>query len=400
MNRADARLFLGCLLAVSVPAAVLHATTPEPRRAAGLTAPPFAWPRLMVAHLALVLPLGLFVARWLLSSGAIKASHRGACALAGVAAAGFAAPVAPEIGDVIRGSEFGAAPLLALRASLALVLVLPWCIAALDAPAPTSHPQITFALGLALALIPPALYTDAVAAARTEQVNELLARERLARGLPVLTGLCELGSARAVASKPPGDVRRLLTAHVEKLRKVAERPIAPSAPFRAKVERATLLVQIDRLDEAAALLEPFAPANVIATLLLATVYRDQERWAASDAMFAAALERLSPLAATDPGARAACVSALEGLAFNARADARPGDAERALARGLESFPTEAAFFHYQLGKHYHDGGRPARALEHLDAATRIDPAKYSGPAEKLARSIRTATPACLPRRSN
>ena len=63
VNRSELRLVVGCMLAVCVPAAVLHFTAAADRRAAGLTAPPFAWPRMLVAHLVTALPLGLIVAR-------------------------------------------------------------------------------------------------------------------------------------------------------------------------------------------------------------------------------------------------------------------------------------------------------------------------------------------------
>ena len=57
-----ARLLLGCALAVAVPAALLHYTADDARLAAGLSASPFGWPRVLVAHFVTVVPLGLLLA--------------------------------------------------------------------------------------------------------------------------------------------------------------------------------------------------------------------------------------------------------------------------------------------------------------------------------------------------
>jgi tetratricopeptide (TPR) repeat protein len=211
----------------------------------------------------------------------------------------------------------------------------------------------------------------------------------------VLTGLVELGSDRPVAQKPPAELRKALAAHIPKLRKAADHPLPPSAPPQARIERAALLIQIDRLDEAAALLEPLAPDGDTATLLLATVYRDKGRWAESDALYCGVLDRLLPRAQGDPAAREMCFTAVEGLAFNAREDRRPADAKRVLLRGLESLPSEAAYFHFQLGRHHADGGRPGLAIEHLRTAAALDPAKYGERAATLIRTNRASTPACL-----
>ena len=212
----------------------------------------------------------------------------------------------------------------------------------------------------------------------------------------LLCGLCELGSDKPIESKSPAELKKALSAHLVKLRRIAEMPLPPSAPPVARIGRATLFIQLDHLDTAADLLQPLVPASLTATLLLATVYRDQERWAASDELFSAILEESLPSAETNPAARAACLTAFEGLAFNARADRRPADAERSLKRGLDALPADQAFFHFQLGKHYADGGRHFLSVEHLETAERLDPARYRESVGRLLRTIRTSTPACLP----
>lgn len=399
MTASDRRFALGCLLAVVVPAAALHFGAPEERLKAGLTAAPFGWPRVLVAHLVTALPLGLVIARCLRAVSAVNDLVRGAWVLIGGALAGAAVLVCPGVAEVIWDGGFDFAPLLLLRALIALALVLPWCIWALDAPEPGVSNAAplgrALALASAFALLPCGLYSEAVVAARTESAADLVSRERVARADAVLAGLVELGSDREVAKRSPAALRKEYAQVLPRLAESAGRPLSAGAPPRARLSRALELIQLDRSAEAAALLEPLAaPENDTMSMLLATVYRDLERWAESDALFARVLEKNLPRAGTDPGAAETCVRAIEGLAFNARADGRPQDTERALTRGLDELPGRAAEFHFQLGRHYHDGGRPGLALEHLREAVRLDP-KYAEPADRITRAIRTATPACF-----
>lgn len=107
------------------------------------------------------------------------------------------------------------------------------------------------------------------------------------------------------------------------------------------------------------------------------------------------MDRQFPRLGTDEAARAACRTAFDGLAENARNDHRPRDAEAALDRGLRELPADAAYFHLQLGRHYHDVGRIGLAVEHLETAVRLDRATFEAPAGDLIRQIRTATPGCF-----
>jgi tetratricopeptide (TPR) repeat protein len=234
-----------------------------------------------------------------------------------------------------------------------------------------------------------------VTAARTEEATDLLTQQRLVRAEGVVTGLCELGSKRLVGTKFPAEVQRWLAAKLPVLRRQAEEPLSASAPPPARIGRAVLLVQLERLDEAADLLRPLVPGDDTATLMLAAIGRNQERWSESDALYTATLQKLLPLARTSEAARNACRTAFDGLADNAQRSGRPADAEAALNRGLEELPAAAAHFHFLLGRHYHEVGRIGLALDHLQTAARLDPDGAGRPAAALIQQIRTATPGCL-----
>lgn len=162
-----------------------------------------------------------------------------------------------------------------------------------------------------------------------------------------------------------------------------------------RIDRAILLVKLERLGEAADLLQPLVPNDDRATQMLAAIYTDLKRGAESDPLYASVLEKFLPRAPTDRGAAAACKAAFAGLADNARMAHRPAEVEAVLSRGLRELPAEAAHFHFLLGRHYHDAGRYGLATEHLNEATRLDSTSFGTPADELLRQIRTSTPGCF-----
>src|SRR5207249_3639709 len=91
VKRSELRLVIGAVLAVAMPVAILEFTVGADRRAAELSAAPFAWRRLLLAHLAAALPLGLVVAAWLRSRPAVATSARWLWVVLGVVAAGIVA---------------------------------------------------------------------------------------------------------------------------------------------------------------------------------------------------------------------------------------------------------------------------------------------------------------------
>jgi hypothetical protein len=397
MNRADLRLLVGVVLAVAVPAAVLDATTGEARRTAGLSAAPFAWQGVLLAHLVAALPLALIVAGRVRRLPAVASAAGWLWVLLGVVTTGLGAALSWGLGNAVAGWDLGTVPFLLLRSLLAFVLVLPWCVAAIG-PAAGSRPGptgVAIGIGLGLAVLPCGLYADGVIASRTQEAAELLVQRRMVKAEGVVTGLCELGSVRPIGRKSPAEVRKWLVATVQSLRWQAERPVPRLAPQAAGLDRVVLLVQLERLEEAASLLRPLVPGDHTATLMLAGVYSNQARWAESDALYAVSLEKLLPLAQSTESARTACRTAFDGLADNARKDHRPADAETTLNRGLRELPVDAAHFHFQLGRHYQETGRFGLALEHVRTAGRLDPAGFGARADELLRQLRTATPGCL-----
>lgn len=389
MTRSELSLLVGGLLAVVVPGAVLAVFPGDDRAAAGLTAAPFAWPRVLAAHLVTALPLGVVLALRLRPDPA-GGYGRGTWAVVGLGAAAVAAIAGPAVGDLLDGVGAGPIPLLLLRTAVATALVLPWCLAGVtgwsdDSPRPG---RWAITVALLVALVPAGVYAGSVVRSKTTAAEEARATGRLVKADRLLAGVCELGGDRPVGKQTPAEARRAIRKEFDGLAKAADRPLPANAPPAARFDRAVVLIQLDRLDEAADLLRPLA-ANTQPLLLLASVYRDQEKWAEAGAAYTEALGRLTP--ADRDGYRLA----LDGLAFVARADHRPADAEAALKRGLAELPADAAHYHLQLGRHYSDGGRPGPALDHLRAAADLDPKGAGAEADGLIRHLRTTTYGCF-----
>ena len=202
-----------------------------------------------------------------------------------------------------------------------------------------------------------------------------------------MIALRELGSERPVGRDAIGVLLGKLNDRIGRYEKVAARQFPADASPDARVERALTLIPLDRLAEAAALLEPQAGRGDLDRLLLATVYQEQERWSESDALFARTMDAA--------GSAEARVTALDGLVFNARESRRPAEVETWLRRGLKLFPDRAAEFHFKLGQHYAHAGRPNRAVEEFRTAADADPKRYGAPARTQIDQLRTGTPACL-----
>lgn len=400
------RVALFVALAVLVPAVGLDRAAGEERRAAELSAAPFAWRSVLIAHLAAAVPLGLAAASWLRSRPMLAKTARLQWALLGIAMTGIIAlVVSPALKGMLAESDFGAVPLLFLRAFFAFALVLPWCVAAVDAPPGgklVTHPAILFAVTLGLSLIPCALYFEAMSAARADEAAALLTQQRLARAESVVSGLCELGSHRPVGKMTTFEARQWLSAQLPPLRRIADQRLPASPDDSARLERAVVLVRVERLDDAAKLLRPLVPKDDAATAMLAAIYRNQERRAESDELYQGLLTKLLPQAAANAGARSMCESAFEGLAENARADRRPADAEAALTRALRELPGDSAQFHFLLGRQYREAGKFEQAMQELETAARLDPTNFAKPVDDMIQQMRTSSLGCFtqPHRSS
>lgn len=397
---------VGAVLALAVPLAALTAAAEPEHEAFGLAVAPFGWPRLVVAHLLATLPLSVLAAVLVHRRLADRASPLalGVCwAVLGVGLAWMTLSAGFAVGVALEQCEAGFAGRLAGRALWCLVLQLPWCLLGQDlagaAAGRVNRPLgVPVVLALIVAVGLPAVYAETLIDTQSKKVEELLQGGRLKRALGLVEGLCDLGSSGPLAGTEPRKLRLELARAVQVAAATAAKPLPTSAPAGARLERARLLALVDRIQEAERELEPVADADPEAALLLAAVLQDQKRWEESSHSYRRALALLEGAPVSDPAAVAGRVRAYNGLAFNARERKAYGEAEAAYQEGLEKLPERArAPIHFQLGRHYQHSGRPAKALEHLRTAARLDPAGYGERTRPLIGEITRGTPGCLPR---
>ncbi|MCX7701482.1 MAG: tetratricopeptide repeat protein, partial [Gemmataceae bacterium] len=318
------------------------------------------------------------------------------------AIAGLIAPlVSPAIASALDAVEANLLVRTVCRSAIALVFILPGMAASaalaseisaspsvISTDGPSSRtPKIALTAAATLALVPPGVYADQLIERRLPQVKTELRSGRFVKARRLILALRETGGNEVIA-----EVESLteLDRKIERLADRVKHPLPNSAPLGRRVERAFLLIQLDRLEEAAELLEPLAvddPAT--AGLLLAGIRRDQKRWPEAVTVYRRVVEQLP---ATAQEARQ---TAFQGLAEALVAAGQPHDAEAVYRQALEQMPTQAAYWHWQLGQHFFRGGRPATALEHLHEAEKLDPTTVGPKVAPLLESIRRATPGCL-----
>ncbi|MCS7022055.1 MAG: hypothetical protein NZU63_09530 [Gemmataceae bacterium] len=231
---------------------------------------------------------------------------------------------------------------------------------------------------------------------RLQQAETQLASHRLAAAAATVQGLQELGGSWVtLQGKPLHEWQEVLEQQLTQLEWLVRRPLAVAATPEQRFQRAEILIQLHRLDEAAQLLQPLSQGSVLATLLLAVVERERRRWLASDQAYQRALDFLARHLDDHPDYRLFARQAIEGLVHNAREDRRPQDCVGVLQRGLELLPEERSYFHYLLARHYIDAGQPGRAWQHLHDAATAAPNQLSQQRLELQRRLLQSTPICL-----
>ncbi len=65
-----------------------------------------------------------------------------------------------------------------------------------------------------------------------------------------------------------------------------------------------------------------------------------------------------------------------------------------LLAGLRRWDKSKAYFHFQLGYHYQQGGRPRKALAAYEQAANLDK-NFAQPAKLAVKNLKLNTPACL-----
>jgi tetratricopeptide (TPR) repeat protein len=395
-SETDWRTALGVAASVAVPVSLLHALAAEPRRAWGLAAAPFGPPVLLAVQIIFALPLGWVLARALERAAARIGTL--AWATSGLIVLATTAVINPAIAtglDQVGASFFVRA---ILRSALAVMLVAPWLVPATRWAGPSATRPAIFAapaIGAILAVMPPLAFAYRLTEARSADVAADLDTGRLAKARATLEQLCELGSWKTVGDVSPRELRQSLQAKLYRHEKAALTALPDRVTPAELLQRGFLLTQLGRLAETEVLLKPLADrGDADATLFLAAVYRDQERWSDCERLYGQVLGMSRPRIGTSANAVARCVMAYDGLADALRGSGRFKDVGKVLLEARARLPSRSAYYAFRLGCHDLDTGRPVSALVWFDEAVRRDPSIQSQ-VQPLIHRARVRTPACL-----
>ena len=399
MNPPSMRIGLGMASAVIMPALLMHSFAPIERLHLGLTCAPFGWPIVMIVHMVASLPIGVVT-----SVGLVRPSNRvrrrtlmAVSILVGLAGVSAVLFWGESTAKVLEGWKAGFLARDIARAIIAYLLVLPWLI--VDSLRQGPDPRITatpaaFLAGAMIALLPPLVYAKQMIESRSIELNANLRTGRLLKAKAILVGLSDLGAWRDAGAASPTQTLRELEGTLVRMEREVNRDLpAPAAPSK-RLERAFLLIQLERLEEAEPILRSLSETTTDALLLLGAIYRDQARWSESERVYRQAVASIRTGAVRDRSDQERLTTAYDGLAEAARSGGRPEVAEQTYQEARRRLPARAGYFAFQLGRHYLSGGRPSDALTQLRQAVGLDPT-LEAQVRPLILQAQVSTPACL-----
>ena len=363
-------------------------------------AAPFGWWHVALVTSLLVWPACYF-AGWRIAAGVNDASRqtasRAAVGLAVAVAIGTLLAVNP-LALWLEDAADGFAARSVARVAPCVLLELPWHVAAwLAVPAAAraqQAPRGLVVLAIVVAAVLPAAYVRDYAARQTEALKNDLARNQILSAGSISAALVEVGSPWLIDEQPARTWRDRTADRVAQLLERVQSPLGPDASNAERLQRAQDLAMLQFWPQAREVIGPLARQYVDAAMLMAVIWQDQRDFVESDRYYQRALDLLGD----DRGESSLTHRrrAIDGLAYNAREDRRPLDAEKIYRSAIADLPdSEAAYFHFQLGRHYELGGRPRDALGELQTAERLNPAQFAGPVAALIDSMRVSSPACV-----
>jgi tetratricopeptide (TPR) repeat protein len=155
------------------------------------------------------------------------------------------------------------------------------------------------------------------------------------------------------------------------------------------------LAALEQFAQARAIVEQDARRDPRAAIVVGGVLQDEQMWEQSSRWFRTAVKLLRQRRDAPATADRDYRTPYDALAANARELRQYTQAEALYHEAIRQAPSQAAYFHFQLGRHHQLGGRPAQAMQEFAEAAKLDPAEFGEPAAHLIASLRTGTPACL-----
>lgn len=355
------RMVLCILAAIAIPFAAWHFATPEERLAVGLTATPFGWPRLLFGHLAAAVPLAYRLARRTDPWGTQIVRM-----IVAIAITAIMANALPILGEILDGVQAGPVIRSALRSIVAIVATTAWIAVGLREPQTNRLPWFA---ALAVAIVPPFAYSYRLDESRAADFDTYARSGRLVRAMGSLKGLRDLGSGRTFTGKSIGELIPRLQKDLDRIAKQIAEPLPADAPTPARLQRATLLVRLNRSDSAEAILQAIDSPTADVWLLRAAIARESGRWSDLESFCREAIRRHQPSDSQD-----LLEDAYDGLGEALRRLGRPDDAAASYRDAANRLPHRTGYYRFQQGLIAAERGQTNTALEDFSESLRLDPA--------------------------
>ena len=407
---------IGPAVAAAVSIAALLIAGDAERQAMGMPVAPFGWKRLIVVHAVASLPLSWMLACALQRHLPTKTSlvETVLWTTTGLAVAWATAAGGDIVGQVLDTVRGGSVTRLLTRAAWCAALETPWCLAAMAAVPDSRGPgepalrlKSFMPLALVVAVIVPLGYVDRLIDEQTLLAKKHCGNRHLEKARNVVWRLCDAGSGKnlwevdadgdgAIEEYPPLSARAVLENDLARLRREIAALGSAEPTGWQRIQLAQGLASVGELTEAQRVIEPLAAHDARAAVVLAQVYQQRREWPESSRWFRRALELARSGRARDPaGAKTSekiQVHAYNVLAHNARELDRYDAAEQHYFDALARLPSQRAYYHHQLGRHYEVWGRPVKAVEHFRKAFELEPQTYGEPAGVTVKVLSAGTP--------
>lgn len=390
------RTVLFFLLSVLVPIGTLWFAAPADRVEFGLAVAPFGWPTLLVVHCVSVVPLAAVIGRWIARQASFRSPYP--FAAVGLVAAFLGYVSVDTFADTLNVFGADLTARVIARSLFALLLALPWTVAARAGEPPRNGSLIRFVVGLVVAFLFPGIFAEKLARETTAEAITAISDQRVASAVSLVAAACDVDPNRRLGEAPDTQTltelrKRLnddLSALVDQVAGVDTRTLNP----RERLYHANALVSLNRIEEALPILRQLAKELPPVNLQLARALHQLGRYDESDEAVRKLLDAGLPEAGSLASARSACRDGYQLMAENATKRGSNTDREAVLKEALEQLPQEEAYLRFQLGRHFKMSGQPFAAIRELEHAIQLDP-QLSPFAEPILRDVREATPACL-----
>jgi hypothetical protein len=378
------RLAFAVLAAIAIPFTAWHFAASEERLATGLTATPFGWPRLLFGQLAAAVPLAYCLAR---RTGSW--STPGVRFIVAVVITAILAFALPTLGETLDGANAGPTIRSAVRSMIAVLASTAWLAVAVREPRATGLPWLA---AIAFAVVPPLVYSHRLVESRATDFEKFARSGRLVRAMGSLEGLRDLGSSRTFSGKTVGELIPRLRKDLDLMAKQAAVPLTDNATLPARLQRAMLLVRLNRPESAEALLREIESPTAEVWLVRAAIARESGRWRELEYSCREAIARHMP-----PDSPEMLEDAFVGLGEALRHLGRPDDAAANYREASIRLPHRTGYYRFQLGLIAAERGQTSAALDDFSEALRLD-ATLKPLVDPQIRKVHTNFAGCLDRR--